>query len=88
MKKGHLSYWEVCLIHDSLSWKEKYCNHIQCLRDQPLHIAEASGQGHGKIQRHLLLTYQGTSALSGQASHQYDPSAPLPNGPFYHRFFL
>jgi hypothetical protein len=49
---------------------------------------EAGGQGRGGIQRHILLTHWGTSALSGQAFNRSDPDAPLPNGPVYHHSLM
>jgi hypothetical protein len=54
-------------LHDSLSKGKEVHDHIHGLPIGLLYIAEESGKIHGRILGHLHLTYQGASALSGQA---------------------
>ena len=50
--------------------EEGYCHDFQ---GGILCITTSDGQGHGGVQGYFCLTHKGTSALSGQALHQFDP---------------
>lgn len=69
MQQDYFQDQEICFPYDSPLGKEEGCGHnfqIWLLR------TTTNGQGGGGEQGNFILTYKGTSALSGQALHRFD----------------